>query len=58
MRYFCSYSYVCNNTPCFGNCTVDTTIDPYDDIVYFRDKVQDGIGLPHVVLLFYKKVKS
>ena len=58
MRYFCSYSYIQEDIPCFGNCTVDTTIDPYDDIVEFRDKFNEAIGLPQVVLLFYKKVKS
>ena len=58
MKYFCSYSYIYMNTPRFGNCIVGTTVDPYDDIVSFRDKVQDSIGLPQVVLLFYKKVKS
>ena len=58
MKYLCSYSYIQEDIPCFGNCTVETAVDPYDDIVTFRDKVQDGIGLSQVVPLFYKKVKS
>ena len=58
MKYFCSYSYICGNTPCFGNLVFDTTVDPYDDIDEFLDKFDEAVGLPQVVLLFYKKVKS
>ena len=58
MKYFCSYSYFQGETALFGNGTFETTVDPYDDIVEFRDQFNKAIGLPQVVLLFYKKVKS
>ena len=58
MKYFCSYSYICENIPCFGNAVIKTPIDPYDSIEEFRDKFEEFIDVPQVVLLFYKKVKS
>jgi hypothetical protein len=58
MKYFCSFSYVRGNTPCFGNCTLETTIDPYDDIVEFHDKLKEFVKESQVILLFYKSVKS
>ena len=58
MKYFCSYSYIYKNTPCFGNVIFDTTVDPYDDIDEFIDRFDEALGLSQVVLLFYKKVKS
>lgn len=58
MKYFCSYSHIYGNTPHFGNCALETTIDPYDDIDGFHDTLEEYVGLPNVILLFYKKVKS
>ena len=58
MRYFCSYSYIQEDIPCFGNCTVETAVDPYDDIVEFHDKLKEIVKESQVILLFYKKVKS
>ena len=58
MKYFCSYSYFQEGTALFGNCTFETTVEPYDDIIEFRDRFNKSLGLPQAVLLFYKKVKS
>ena len=62
MRYFCSFSYVRGNTPCFGNCILETTVDPYDDPLGFHNSLTRHVGnytfCQEVVLLFYKKVKA
>ena len=58
MRYFCSFSYTDGGEVFFGNTLMNVQVDPYDDIVEFRDKFNEAIGLPQVMLLYYKKVKS
>lgn len=58
MKYFCSYSYICGNTPYFGNCTLESTVDPYDNIEKFHNDLVKQVNEKMTVLLFYKKVKS
>ena len=35
MRYFCSYNYLIDGRPYFGNVILKTEVDPYDDIEGF-----------------------
>ena len=58
MKYFCSYSYIQEGIPCFGNCTLETEVGPYDDIVEFHNTLKEIIKESQVILMFYKKVKS
>ena len=58
MKYFCSYSYLRSDNPRFVSCVLETSVDPYDDIERFMDKLEELIDEPRVILLFYKKVKS
>ena len=59
MRYFCSFSYVDKGVSRFGNGTLETPIDPYDNIEGFMElfkKTSDVYDLKDVVLLNYKRV--
>lgn len=58
MKYFCSYSYIHKGTALFGNCTFETTVDPYDDMGEFHKRLERYVNLPKLILLFYKRVKS
>lgn len=58
MRYFCSYNYLIDGKPYFGNVILKTEVDPYDDIEGFLNDFYSVIHDYSAVLLFYKKVKS